>query len=95
MSDIRQNKPVKSRKLIQLPPILKKELMCVGGTLRHEDMPVEAKHQNILAGNSRVLLLILRFVREKNYQYSSEQLVALSREKHCIVNRKNFSLLVT
>ena len=85
-----QRKPIKNRKHIQLQPVLKNDLICVGGRLKHAQIPAESKHQVIIPSNHLTYLLLL-YIHQNNHQCSREQLLALSRERYWIVNGKHLA----
>ena len=74
-----QSKTIKNRKLIQLQPVLKNDLICVGGRLKHAQIPAESKHQVIIPSNHHLTYLLL-YIHQNNHHCDREQLLALSRE---------------
>ena len=75
-----QKKSIKNRKLIQLQPVLKNDLICVVGRLRHAQIPAESKHQVIIPSNHHLTYLLLLYIHQNNHHCGREQLLALSRE---------------
>ena len=86
-----QRKPIKNRKFIQLEPILKSDLICVGGRLKHAQIPAESKHQVIIPSNHHFTYLLLLYIHQKNHYCGREQLLALSRERYWIVNGRHLA----
>ena len=81
-----QRKPIKNEKLIQLQPVLKNDLICAGGRLKHAQIPVESKHQVIIPSNHHLTYLLLLYIHQNNHPWGREQLLALSRERYWVVN---------
>ena len=79
---------MKDRKLIQLQPVLKNDLICVGKRLKHAQIPAESKHKVIIPSNYHLTYLLLLYVHQNNHHCGREQLLALSSERYWIVNRR-------
>ena len=79
---------MKDRKLIQLQPVLKSDLICVGKRLKHTQIPAESKHKVIIPSNYHLTYLLLLYVHQNNHHCVREQLLELSSERHWIVNRR-------
>ena len=86
-----QRKTIKNRKLIQLQPVLKNDLICVGGRLKHAQIPAESKHQVIIPSNHHLTYLLLLYIHQNNHHCGREQLLALSRERYWIVNGRHLA----
>ena len=89
-----QRKTRKNRKLIQLQPVLKNHLICVGGRLKHAKISAESKHQAIIHSNHHLTNLVL-YIYQNNHHGGREQLLALSRGRYWIANRKHLAIKVT
>ena len=85
-----KKKSIKNRKLIQLQPVLKNDLICVVGRLRHAQIPAESKHQVIIPSNHHLTYLLL-YIHQNNHHCDREQLLALSREWYWIVKGKHLA----
>ena len=83
-----QSKTIKNRKLIQLQPVLKNDLMCVGGRLKHAQIPAESKHQAIIPSNHHLTYLLLLYIHQNNHHCGKKQLLRLSRERYWHLARK-------
>ena len=84
-------KPIKNRKLIQLQSVLKNDLICVGGRLKHAQIPAGSKHQVIIPSDHHLTYLLLLYIHQNNHHCGREQLLALSRERYWIVNEKHLA----
>ena len=85
-----QRKTIKNRKLIQLQLVLKNDLTCVGGTLKHAQIRAESKHQVIISSNHHLTCLLL-YIHQNNHHCGTEQLRAFSRERYRIVNGRHLA----
>ena len=54
-----ERKTIKIRKLIQLQPVLRNDLICVGERPKHAQIPAESKHEVIIASNHHLTYLLL------------------------------------
>ena len=81
----------KNRKLIQLQPVLKNDLICVGGRLKHAQIPTESKHQVIIPSNHHLTYLLLLYIHQNNHHCGRDQLLGLSRERYWIVNGRHLA----
>ena len=86
-----QRKPIKNRKLIQLQPVLKNDLICLGGRLKQLQISAESKHQVIIPSNHHLTYLLLLYIHQNNHNCDREQLLALSRDRYWIVNGKHLA----
>ena len=81
----------KSVNFIQLEPVLKNDLIYVGGRLKHAQIPAESKHQVIIPSNHHLTYLSLLCIHQNNHHCSTEQLLALSRERYWTVNGRHLA----
>lgn len=73
----------RNSKLVALDPFLNKdELICVGGRLRHAELPEKAKHPIVLPAKHRVTGLIFKAEHLRLLHCGSEQLLAAVRQKY-------------
>ena len=86
-----QRKPIKNRKLIQLHPVLKNDLICISWRLKHAQISAESKHQVIIPSNHHLTYLLLLYNHQNNHHCGREQLLALSREQYWIVNGRHLA----
>ena len=77
-------KPVQqSSKTISLNPIFK-DLIKMGGRIRHADVPENAKHQLILAKEHPLSSLVIQNIHEENFHVGREHTLALLRQHYWI-----------
>ena len=96
-NDIESNllqRTIKKRKLIQLQPILKKDLICVGGRLKHAQIPAESKNRVIIPYDYHLTYLLSLYIHQNNYHCGREPLLPLSRERYWVVNGRRLARMV-
>ena len=84
-NSLQYNRDVNNKKMLQLQPIIMNNLICVGGRLKHCNVPENFKHQIILP-NHHVVKLLVQHLHEENHHCGREQLMSTVREKFWIIN---------
>lgn len=74
-------KPVKeSSKIISLNPIFK-DLIRMGGLIRHGNVPENIKHQTVFAKYHVLSLLVIHYIREEHIHVGRKHALVLLRQR--------------
>ena len=76
----------KGSSLVNLDPVLKDDMICVGGRLRNAAIPDPAKHQIILPKNHPISTLIIRYTHQRLGHQGRSHVLAEIRRKYWIIN---------
>ena len=81
------SKPLpKNSNILSLNPIFLNELILVGGTLKHADVPFNSKHQIILDKSHYICKLIIENIHRINMHVGREQCLSILKNQFWIPN---------
>lgn len=76
-----------SNKLLSLSPFINKDsIICVGGRLKHANIPFESKHQIIISKDHPLSSLLITDLHTKNAHVGRDHTLSLLREKYWVPN---------
>ena len=86
--DLVKGLPLKSGKLIPLPPLFKDGLIRIGGRIGSAYIPYSSKHQIIISNNHPIASLLVFYIHVTNFHSGLDLPLNLLRESYWIINAK-------